>query len=378
MFDYELLRIAWWVLLGVLLAGFAVTDGYDLGVAGLLRVLARDDGERRALLETIEPVWEGNQVWLIVGAGSIFAAWPLLYAAAFSGFYFAMLAALLALIVRPLGFNFRNKFTDRRWREVWDWALVASGVLPSLIFGVAFGNLFLGVPLRFDATMRSSWEGGFFELLHPFALLSGLVCVALFLMHGAAWTVLKADDVLLERARRLLWVLALAFVALYVLAGLWLWFGIPSLAMEHPGALAIAHSNPMLKTVATGEGWLRSGPLATWAWVAAALAIVSALALPPLARLERSMPAFLASSIAVLGTVASAGLALFPFLLPSSVDPVSSLTVWDASSSQGTLWLMLLSLVVFLPIILGYTAWVLRVLRGRVNLEEVRRSHSVY
>jgi len=378
MLDYESLRIAWWILLGFLLAGFAVADGYDLGLAALLRVLARDDGERRALLETIEPVWEGNQVWLVVGAGSIFAAWPLLYAAAFSGFYFAMLAALLALIVRPLGFNFRNKFSDRRWRDVWDWALVASGVLPALVFGIAFGNLFLGVPLRYDAMFRSIPEGTPGQLLHPFALLSGALCVVLFMMHGATWAVVKADGVLLQRARRLLWVLAPAFVALYALAGLWLWYGVPSLLLEDPGALAAAPSNPLLKTVVAGGGWLRSGPLAAWAWLAAALAVASGLALPVLARLREPLPAFVASAIAVAGTVASAGLALFPFLLPSSVDPASSLTVWDASSSRGTLQLMLIVLVVFIPVIAGYTAWVLRVLRGRVSIEEVRRSHGRY
>lgn len=376
--DYELLRIAWWGLLGMLLIGFAVTDGYDLGTAALLRILGKDDGERRAVLETIEPVWEGNQVWFILGGGSIFAAWPLLYAAAFSGFYFAMLAVLLALILRPLGFNFRNKFKDPRWRDTWDWTLVVSGIVPGLIFGVAFGNLFLGVPLRLDDTLRSTWDGGLFDLLHPFALLAGLVSVAMLLMHGAAWVVLKADDVLRARARRLVTVLAPVFVLLYILAGAWLWLGIPSLTLEHPGAAAAAHSNPLLKEVGQGAGWLRSGPLATWAWVSGLVAIAAALALVPLSRLPRSMPAFLASSLAVTGTIASAGLALFPFLLPSSADPQSSLTVWDASSSRGTLWLMLIWTLVLMPIVLAYTAWVLRVLRGRVNLEEVRRSHSLY
>lgn len=375
---YELLRIAWWGLLGMLLIGFAVTDGYDLGTAALLRILGKDDGERRAVLETIEPVWEGNQVWFILGGGSIFAAWPLLYAAAFSGFYFAMLAVLLALILRPLGFNFRNKFKDPRWRDTWDWTLVVSGIVPGLIFGVAFGNLFLGVPLRLDDTLRSTWDGGLFDLLHPFALLAGLVSVAMLLMHGAAWVVLKADDVLRARARRLVTVLAPVFVLLYILAGAWLWLGIPSLTLEHPGAAAAAHSNPLLKEVGQGAGWLRSGPLATWAWVSGLVAIAAALALVPLSRLPRSMPAFLASSLAVTGTIASAGLALFPFLLPSSADPQSSLTVWDASSSRGTLWLMLIWTLVLMPIVLAYTAWVLRVLRGRVNLEEVRRSHSLY
>src|SRR5450759_4533128 len=184
MFDYETLRIIWWLLLGVLLIGFAIMDGFDLGVAALLRVLAKTDDERRALLETIEPVWEGNQVWLILGAGAIFAAWPLLYAAAFSGFYFAMLLTLLAFIVRPVGFNFRNKIADPRWRGTWDWILTVAGLVPPLIFGVAFGNVFLGVPLHYDETLRISYAGGFFALLRPFPVLVGLVSIAMILMHG--------------------------------------------------------------------------------------------------------------------------------------------------------------------------------------------------
>jgi cytochrome d ubiquinol oxidase subunit II len=377
MFDYETLRVLWWLLLGALLIGFAIMDGFDLGVAALLRVLAREDAERRALLETIEPVWEGNQVWLILGAGAIFAAWPLLYAAAFSGFYFAMLLTLLAFIVRPVGFNFRNKLADPRWRETWDWLLAIAGVVPALIFGVAFGNLFLGVPLRFDETLRIQYEGGFLDLLHPFALLTGLVSVALLLMHGAAWAAAKADDVVMRRATRALRVLAPTFVLLYIAAGAWLAYGVTAFALD--GAAATdGPSNPLLKHVTHGGAWFEIAPLAHWANLAAAVAILAALAGPWLATRQRHGAAFVVSALAVAGTITSAGLALFPFLLPSTLDPRSSLTVWDASSSHGTLGLMLLVTVVLLPIVIGYTAWVFHVLRGRVSLEHVRRSHGMY
>lgn len=377
MIDYEILRIIWWLLLGLLLIGFAVMDGFDLGVAALLRVLAHNDAERRALLETIEPTWEGNQVWLITGAGAIFAAWPLLYAAAFSGFYFAMLLVLLALIVRPVGFNFRNKIADPRWREAWDWILTFNGVIPALIFGVAVGNLFLGVPLRYDDTLRISYEGGFLDLLRPLPLLAGLVSVAMLLMHGAAWAAVKADDVIARRAERVLHYAAPAFVALYVAAGLWLALGVEGYAI---GGTAVmdAPSNPLLKEVTRGGSWLRDGPLGRWACLAAAIAIAAALAAPFLTRQRRHASAFVASAVAVTGTIASAGLALFPFLLPSDLDPRSSLTVWDASSSQFTLGLMLLATLVLLPIVIGYTSWVYHVLRGRVSLAHVKRSDGMY
>jgi cytochrome d ubiquinol oxidase subunit II len=377
MIDYETLRILWWLLLGTLLIGFAIMDGFDLGVAALLRVLAHDDDERRALLETIEPVWEGNQVWLILGAGSIFAAWPLLYAAAFSGFYFAMLLILLALIVRPVGFNFRNKIVDPRWRGTWDWILTAAGLIPALICGVAFGNLFLGVPFRYDETLRLTYEGGFFGLLRPFPLLAGLVSVAMILMHGAAWAAVKADGAIAQRAERVLRIASLAFVLLYAGAGLILVFGVGSYAIA--GAADVAGpSNPLRKNVLTGGSWLLNGPLMPWHTVAAAIAIIGALAAPWLTTRRRHASAFVASAIAIAGTIISAGFALFPFLLPSNLDPRSSLTVWDASSSRTTLGLMLFVTAAMLPIVVAYTAWVYRVLRGRVSLEHVKKSHGMY
>ena len=377
MIDYESLRIIWWLLLGALLIGFAVMDGFDLGVAAQLRVLARNDPERRALLETIEPTWEGNQVWLVVGAGSIFAAWPLLYAAAFSGFYFAMFLVLLALIVRPVGLNFRNKMTDPCWRNAWDWVLTFNGIVPALIFGVAFGNLFLGVPFRYDETLRMTYAGGFIGLLQPFALLAGLVSVAMIVMHGAAWVAVKADDVIAQRAERMLHVASIAFVALYVVAGIWLAFGVKGYAIAG-AVITDAPSNPLLKEVARGGRWFDLGPLGHWAFLAAAIAIVAALAAPFLTRGRHHASAFLASAVAVAATITSAGLALFPFLLPSDLDPASSLTIWDASSSRFTLGLMLLVTAVLLPIVIAYTTWVYRVLRGRVSLAHVKQTHGMY
>lgn len=377
MIDYETLRIVWWLLLGVLLAGFAIMDGFDLGIAALVRVLARDDDERRALLETIEPTWEGNQVWLVLGAGAIFAAWPLLYAAAFSGFYFAMLLVLFALILRPGGFSFRNKVADPRWRNAWDWVITVSGIVPTLIFGVAIGNLFLGVPFRFDDALRMTYEGGLVGLLRPFPLLVGMVSLAMLLLHGCAWAALKSEAPIAPRAERLLNWISPVFIALYLAAGAWLAFGIDAYSISSAAAVA-APSNPLAKQVVVGGHWLADGALGGWACVLAAIAIVLAACVPWLARRQRHRTAFLASATMVFATLFSAGFALFPFLMPSSLDPRSSLTVWDASSSQHTLGLMLLAVIIFMPLILAYTTWVYRVLRGRVSLQHIRDSHSLY
>jgi cytochrome d ubiquinol oxidase subunit II len=377
MFDYATLRIIWWLILGVLLIGFAVMDGFDFGIAALIRVLGRDDAERRTLLETVEPVWEGNQVWFILAGGATFAAWPMLYAVAFSGMYMAMFVLLAAFILRPVGFSYRNKSTNLQWRNAWDWVLTITGTVPPLIFGVAFGNLFLGVPFRFDADMRMTYTGSFFGLLTPFALLCGLISLAMILMHGAAYAAMKADMALAARASRVARIAAVAFLLLYLAAGAWLAFGLPGYAIVSIAAND-APSNPLLKQVSSSGNWLATGPLTPWHTLAALAAVLSALAASLLIRRSRHRSAFVASSLAIAATIVSAGFALFPFLLPSSLDPNSSLTIWDASSSKGTLGLMLLSTVVLLPIVLAYTAWVYRVLRGRVNLEHVRRSHGMY
>jgi cytochrome bd ubiquinol oxidase subunit II len=375
--QYETLRITWWLILGILLIGFAVMDGFDFGVAALVRVLGRDDDERRALLETVEPVWEGNQVWFILGGGAVFAAWPLLYAAAFSGFYIAMFLLLLSFILRPVSFSYRNKSANPRWRNVWDWLLTVTGVVPPLIFGVAFGNLFLGVPFRFDEELRMTYTGSFFALLSPFALLCGLISLVMILTQGATYAAMKADLSLAKRAASLARLFALVFLTSYVVAGAWLASGLPALSIVSNVA-GDAPSNPLLKQVVVAGHWFDGFTRHPAFWLAPALALISATGVLALTTFAKYRLAFVASSLTIAGTILSAGFALFPFLMPSSLDPNSSLTVWDASSSKTTLGLMLLSVVVLLPIVLAYTAWVYRVLRGRVSLEHVRGSHGMY
>jgi cytochrome bd ubiquinol oxidase subunit II len=379
MFDYEIMRLIWWALLGILLIGFAVMDGFDLGVATLLPFVARTDIERRIVINTIGPVWEGNQVWLILGGGAIFAAWPILYATAFSGFYLAMFIVLAALIVRPVAIKFRSKIENARWRAIWDTAIAVSGLVPALIFGVAFGNVILGVPFKFDDTMRMTYEGNLFGLLNPFALLSGLISVAMLTLHGASYLALKASGAIVDRAVRVGRVMAPLAIVLFILAGVWVAFGVDGYVitsnLPHDGA-----SNPLLKMVTRQTGaWLTN--YGTFPWILAApIVAVAALALTPfLLAARRAGGAFVASGTGVAAIIATAGLSIFPFMLPSSLEPNASLTVWDASSSHLTLKIMLFVTAVFLPLILLYTAWVYRVLRGPVTAAYVEGNiHSVY
>jgi cytochrome bd ubiquinol oxidase subunit II len=369
--DYGLLRFIWWALLGVILIGFAVMDGFDLGIAMLQPFVARGDAQKRVLLNVIGPVWEGNQVWFILGGGAAFAAWPPLYAVSFSGFYLAMFLVLVGLILRPAAIGFHSKLEGEAWRRSWDWAFFVGGLVPSLIFGVAFGNLFLGVPFHFDETLRVTYEGGLWGLLNPFALLSGLVSVAMLAMQGGTFLALKSDGDIAARAARAAALAAMALVLLFTLAGLWLAFGIDGYVITGP-IVPAGPSNPLAKTVAREAGaWLRNYGIHPLIVLAPILAYAGAIAAAGASRFDRPLAAFLASSLSVAGVVATAGLSLFPFLLPSSSDPKSSLTVWDSSSSQATLFIMLVVTIVFLPMILAYTAFVFRVVRGKVRAHDI-------
>jgi len=370
--EFATLKVIWWLLLGVLLIGFAVMDGFDLGVGMLLPFLGRNDSERRVIINTVGPVWEGNQVWLILGGGAIFAAWPALYAASFSGFYLAMMLVLAALIVRPVGFKFRSKMPQARWRSIWDWALFVSGLVPSLVFGVAMGNLLEGVPFTLDSELRASYAFGLFDLLNPFALLCGIVSVAMLVTHGAAYLAVKTDASIAPRARTLSRLFALLWAALFAIAGLWLWrsgFGMTITDGAPPGGTP----NPLGKTAVRLAGaWLMNYRRWPATMLVPAIGLAAPLLVAALAGTRQRLFVFIISSLGIAGVIGTMGVSLFPFLLPSSSHPGSSLTVWDASSSPRTLGIMLIAAIVFLPIILAYTSWVYHVLRGPVTTEQIQ------
>lgn len=377
--DYDVLRVIWWLLLGVLLVGFAVTDGFDLGVGTLLPFVARSDVERRVVINTVGPVWEGNQVWLVLGGGAIFAAWPHVYAMSFAGFYLAMFAVLFALILRPVGFKYRSKQESAQWRSTWDWALFVGGFVPALIFGVAMGNVLQGVPFRYTDDMRMVYQGSFFGLLNPFALLAGLVSVAMLVMHGGAWLALKTEGAVADRARRYASIASLATIALYALAGVWLWLSIGGYQLTS-AHVPNGPSNPLLKTVASGVagGWLANYQSHPWTMLAPALGFIGALLAFVGLRARWEGITVIFSGLSVAGIVLSVGASMFPFIVPSSTDLRSSLMVWDASSSHLTLFIMLVCSVVFVPLILAYTAWVYRVMWGKVRPRDITHGDHAY
>ncbi len=376
--SYETLRVIWWLFLGVLLIGFAVMEGFDLGVATLLPIVARTDDERRVLINTVGPTWEGNQVWLILGGGAIFAAYPLVYSAAFSGFFIALILTLFALILRPVGFSYRSKLPNARWRNVWDWALFVGAIVPSIVFGVAFGNLLQGVPFSFDEQLRVTYYGSFFGLLNPYGLLAGLVSLSMMLLQGSVFLQLKTEGEIRERARRWVGYSALALCVTFALAGIWLTLGIDGYRIVAFAGTEAA-SNPTTKQVVREAGaWLANYGANPLLWVIPALVFVGAFVAWKLAATRPGL-AFIASSVALGCVVLTAGVAMFPFLMPSSLEPGHSLTMWDSTSSLLTLRWMFWMVIIFLPIVIAYTSWVYRVMRGPVTAEDVREhSASMY
>jgi cytochrome bd ubiquinol oxidase subunit II len=376
--DFQTLRVIWWSLLGVLLIGFALTDGYDLGVGTLLPFVAKSDVERRMVINSVAPHWEGHQVWFILGGGAIFAAWPYVYAVSFSGFYLAMFVVLAALILRPVGFKYRSKKEDPAWRARWDWALFIGGFVPALVFGVAVGNVLLGVPFRLDSDLRAWYDGSFIELFRPFALVCGLLSVAMLVTHGAAWLAVKIEEgEVPARARRIGSIAAIAAIALFALGGALVAFG--SMGYRVTGGDPFGPSNPLRSsTVPLAGGWLANYAAAPATLLAPLAGFAGALLALLGIRARRQWLAFGGSSLATTGIIATVGVSMFPFILPSSIDAHSSLTVWNASSSATTLGIMLFVTVVFLPIVLAYTAWALNLMRGTVTSREIGVNPDLY
>lgn len=377
--DYATLKVIWWVLIGVLLIGFSIMDGHDMGVGTLLPFVGKTDTERRVIINTVGPHWDGNQVWFITAGGAIFAAWPMVYATAFSGFYWAMLVVLWALFFRPVGFDYRSKINNPTWRNTWDWLLFVGGFVPPLIFGVAFGNLLQGVPFHFDENMLSTYEGSFWGLLNPFALLCGIVSSAMITFHGGVYLMHRTEGDVQQRTRSAITMAGLLAVLAFTVAGIWVATGLKGYIITsaiNPNGLP----EPLTKTVIqqTG-GWMHNYQRWPAAWLLPALGYIGILGALLLARGGKTLTAFVVSSVGLVGIIGTAGISMFPFLMPSSSNMASSLTMWDSTSSKLTLGIMLGVAIVFVPLILAYTAWIYRVMRGKVTADYINNnSHSTY
>lgn len=366
LFDYETLKLVWWGLIGIILVGFAIMGGQDIGVCTLMPLAGKTDDERRVIINTVGPHWEGNQTWLITAGGAVFAAFPLLYATAFSSLYWAMMAVLWTLFLRPVSFKYRSLVKNPRWRQVWDYGLIVGSVIPAFLFGLVFGNLFLGIAFEFDERLISTYTGSFWQLFSPFAVLCGLVSVCMLIMQGGAYLAHRTEGLIQTRTITYTLIFSGLFVLLFALAG----FFIRTMDGYTITGDVFRSSviSPTDKTVVTDSGaWLANFDNLPSLWVLPMLGFLGAILAMVLMKLKHTLLGFIASSVVCFCVIMTAGVALFPFLLPSSTHPNSSLTVWDSVSSQLTLMIMLYVVVFLLPLITLYTSWAYNVMRGKVT-----------
>lgn len=333
------LQIIWFLLVGVLLGGYALLDGFDLG-AGFWHLFTKGDEQRRKVINAIGPVWDGNEVWLLTGGGALFAAFPPVYATVFSGFYLAMMLVLLALMFRAVAIEFRSKEEGKGWRQAWDVAFALGSILAAVLFGVAVGNVLRGIPLDGDG----NFTGTFFGLLNPYSLVFGLLSLAMVATHGALYLVLKTDGELAERAKGWATKASIPYMVLFLAAAAWTVTAQPHL-MENYGT-------------------------APYLWALPALALAGMIGIPVLTRKGAHGKAFIASSLAIAGLMGTAGAGLFPRWVPALGDLERSLTIFNSSSSELTLKTMLVLALIGMPLVIGYTIFIYRVFRGKVELDE--------
>jgi cytochrome d ubiquinol oxidase subunit II len=333
------LNTTWFLLIWILFGGYAILDGFDLGV-GALHLFAHDERERRINVSAIGPVWDGNEVWLVTGGAALFAAFPVVYATVFSGFYLAMMLLLFALIFRAVSLEFRGQVDSPGWRRVWDWAFGLGSLIPAILFGVAIGNILRGIPIEADGTANVS----FVSLLNPYALLVGVMTLAMFLMHGAAFLAVKTEGDLQQRMARWMASTWVVFVVLYLFA-----------------TIATFSVSPFLF-----EGLL-GHPLF---WVFLVIILFAIIYIPIANHARQCMHAFLASALMIASLVGLTAVGLFPRLVPSSIDLESSLTIYNASSTPRTLTVMLVIALVGMPLVITYTACIYKVFAGKVVITE--------
>ncbi|MEA1979545.1 MAG: cytochrome d ubiquinol oxidase subunit II [candidate division Zixibacteria bacterium] len=333
------LNTTWFILYGVLIIGYAILDGFDLGV-GVLHLFAHDNNERRINMNAIGPVWDGNEVWLITAGGALFAAFPPVYATIFSGFYIALMLILAALIFRAVSLEFRSKIESPSWQKLWDWSFGLGSLLPSILFGVAVGNILRGVPID----SQGLYAGSFLGLLNPYSILVGVLSLLMFVMHGALYMTLKTDGELRDRMIRWASGAWIAFTVTYLLVTMYTFF-------EASYLMDSIFSKPL-----------------SWLFL---IALLASLAYQPVAlKSKLFFRAFLASSVSIASIIGIAAVSIFPILVPSSIDMAFSLTAYNASSTPRALSTMLVIALIGVPIVIAYTIFIYRVFKGKTVLTE--------
>ncbi len=361
--DYHTLQYIWWIIMLVLIIGFSITDGFDMGVAVLLPFIAKTDIERRVVINTVGATWEGNQVWLITALAALFAAFPQVYAVSFSTLYIALMLTLFCLFLRPVGFDYRSKLSNPKWRKYWDIALFAGGFFPCIIFGIAVGNIFLGLPFYFDKWQMIYNTASFTKLFHPFALLTSLIGLSLFCLHGATWLNVKTSGIIQSRAKKFAKFFAAFFIILWIIGGFSLKF-IHGFSIDQNAVIT-------LKTNAWLNNFIQYPKL-----YFICLSGIFCVGLNILLQNKFAKLSWILSCLTIIIFFVNTAIALFPFMLPSSANLQQSLTAFNASSSHKTLFSMLIAVIIFMPLIITYTAWVYNVLKGKIEEKDIEETQE--
>lgn len=381
MIDYAVLKIIWWVIIGAILIVYASTSGFDAGVTIIMPFLKKESN-RRVLLNTSAPVWDGNQTWIIFAGGGLFVVWPVVYATAFSGLYFLMFFILWALYLRPPGYDYRGKLPSRRWQRFWDWALFTSGIVPVFIFGVAFGNCLIGFPFHFNAaTFRDYYTGGLASLFNGFSVLSGLAAVFMVIMHGAAYIQRRTEGELRELGRKLHYIFAVLLLFAFSLAGYLVMYHVNGYVLVSTPKDATLY--PLNSVVIQKVGaWIDSYSIYPWKFFGPLMAYLGIFLSLWANYVRWHTFCFWASALSIAGMIGTIGFTLFPFIMPSTTNPDQSLTVWNATSSQYALNIMLYVGVILLLIILAYkiyTYYTLWSKKKTLTFEDIEKDpHTFY
>ncbi len=381
LFDLQTYQIIAYCLIGLLMILFGFTAGFDLGIGFLLPFVGRTNDEKRVVINSIGPTWDGNQVWLVILGGSIFVLWPYAYALAFSGFYGAMMLLLWSLFLRPVAFEWRSKINTPGWRKVWDLSLFLGSFIPAIAIGLVIGNIMRGVPFHYDSiSLRAFYTGNFFQLFNPFSLLVAFVCFFLLVMHGSMYLRLRTTEKIHRRCRAVTAIFGVFFILAFFAAGWWIRDGLTGYQLVKAAGLTNMTHN-IVKVVPGAllanykiYPWMTFAPIAAFA--GALIAILSSL----FKRL--SLIGFFGSSVAVICSVLTFGFSMFPFIMTSSTNPNNSLTAWNASATQYTLQTIFIAMIIFVPTIGLYTLWVFRKLWGKTNkitVDTIRtEDHALY
>ncbi len=377
-FTLQTYQIIVYCLIGLVMILFAFTAGFDLGIGTLLPFIGKSNDERRVIINSIGPTWDGNQVWLVILGGAIFVLWPYAYALAFSGFYGAMMLFLWALFLRPVAFEWRSKIDSKKWRHVWDSCLFLGSVIPAIAIGLLIGNIMKGVPFYYETdSLRLFYTGTFLKLFNPFSLLVAFTCLFLLVTHGSMYLRLRTTEVIHNRARVATVIFGILFMLAFAGVGWWIDRGLQGYQLVKAAGLTNMTDNVVKMVPGALLANYKAYPWMQFAPIAAFIGVVIAVLSSIFKRL--SAIGFWGSAVGVICTILTFGFSMFPFIIPSITHPNNSLTAWNASASHYTLQTMFIAMVIFIPTIGAYTMWVFRKLWGKITVETVReKDHVLY